>query len=562
MIRAIWVLALLVAPGFSSTTLAGEAAHGFVLAVPDRGFLGNEQARRVFDKLSERHPARLLFVTDDRTGDMLASDVEDLRKQVSAVTVLPLFLSEGSPAFDTLEVVMAGLKADTVDRGRVFGRSYLAVEVLADRLRNVRSPADKHLVVAGYGAGDKASCGAMREGLARLARQAARGFGFASVTAEVWPAHGKAGDTRCAGATVRGLRQGPEPKVLAPFHLGPKYDSRMNVTASWQRRMGDKGRVLSGLLPHDAVATWALREANRHLPLAADDIGVLFHAHGADYHWNERMRRAAAGLAEDYRLDFAFSMADQRTIEPAVERLEAKGARLILLVRVFGRETSFRDTIRRMLGRDIEGTGGVAAAGGMVGHGGSSGPPPKRIRTTAQALTVGGLGAHPLFARALLDRAQAHSSDPERESVILVAHGVGQDKANKAWLETLERLAERMRAHGGDAFRHIRVATWREDWSEKRQAAVGRVRELVRQAAADGGRAIVVPARTTGTGHAEEFLKGLELELGKGFVPHPLFEDWLREQVAAGLETYREALGGRLTSALRKAAKAAQGSGR
>ncbi|MFB6261938.1 MAG: hypothetical protein ABEK42_15035, partial [Thiohalorhabdaceae bacterium] len=120
---------------------AGKAERGFVLAVPDRGFLGNEQARAVFDELAERHPARLLFVTDERTADMLAEDVAAPRKKASVVTVLPLFLSQGNPAFATLEGAMADLDSEAVDRGRVFGRSYLAVEVLAGRLLRVEAPA-------------------------------------------------------------------------------------------------------------------------------------------------------------------------------------------------------------------------------------------------------------------------------------------------------------------------------------------------------------------------------------------------------------------------------------
>jgi hypothetical protein len=148
---------------------------------------------------------------------------------------------------------------------------------------------------------------------------------------------------------------------------------------------------------------------------------------------------------------------------------------------------------------------------------------------------VGGLEAHPFFAAALLDRAKALSKDPTRETIVLVAHGSGDDTTNDHWRRLLESLATQMRTNGAANFRAVRTGTWREDWPDKRAPEVAAIRKIVEDAARDGGRAIVIPARTAAQGNEREFLKGLEFELGTGFAPHPLFARWMEEQIRASV---------------------------
>ena len=119
--------------------------------------------------------------------------------------------------------------------------------------------------------------------------------------------------------------------------------------------------------------------------------------------------------------------------------------------------------------------------------------------------------------------------------MILVAHGVGNDDVNDYWLTLLDNLAAQIRVLGGDEFRAIEVATWREDWPDKRDEWVERVRAMVETAQAGGGRALVVPARTNSGGPEDEFLEGLEYALADGFAPHPLFTRWVDAQIRDGM---------------------------
>jgi hypothetical protein len=92
-----------------------------------------------------------------------------------------------------------------------------------------------------------------------------------------------------------------------------------------------------------------------------------------------------------------------------------------------------------------------------------------------------------------------------------------------------------MKRGRGAGFRAIAHGTWREDWPDKREREVAAIRKLVTDAAAGGGRAIVVPARTIGTGPERELLEGLDYTLGHGFAPHRLFEKWFEAQIRAGV---------------------------
>jgi len=64
---------------------------------------------------------------------------------------------------------------------------------------------------------------------------------------------------------------------------------------------------------------------------------------------------------------------------------------------------------------------------------------------------------------------------------------------------------------------------------------------MIDEACRNGGRAIVIAARTNGTGPERRFLDGRKLALGEGFAPHSLFVRWVEAQVEAGIGALREA---------------------
>lgn len=113
----------------------------------------------------------------------------------------------------------------------------------------------------------------------------------------------------------------------------------------------------------------------------------------------------------------------------------------------------------------------------------------------------------------------------------MLSHGVENEAENARLLAALEARALAIR--GRLPFRRVAVETLREDWPAKRRAAERRLRAVVSRAAAEGGRAIVIPFRFHGFGPYEQVLAGLDyMADGRGLIPHRGVQHWMRRQIA------------------------------
>jgi sirohydrochlorin ferrochelatase len=585
--RSLAVAAILAAAALAPA-FAGEKASnkdvkdvktGFLVIAPDRGFAGNEEIADAFDVFAKGRNASLVFITDERSSNYLKSGLDRLTANgARRIAALPLFISAADPRYQLARTLLdQGKPSVPVSYGRPYGETFFAVEDLADRFRTVKGPASSRLIVAGYGATDDRNEQAMRADLRRIAESAAAGFGFLSIDFVI--AHnvkGEEGEKKAAlfkrqladTLNNRANAHTVAPHtVVVPFHLGPRFDSMMSFDAQLKRQLPAGVQYIPNNGAGDStvsnLATWLTHAANRSGQLAREDFGIIVLSHGSDFIWNESIRNAVEPLTRDYKIEFAFSMADQAMIERAVRKLEQRGVKAAIIVRLFALADSFRRPIQHMTGADIEEAvavgrgqgdhGGAHSQGSHGGHGGGHGHdastmPGPRIRSTLPIETVGGLGSSPLFATALLDRARGLSLNPSRDTVILVAHGSGDDRLNQQWEADLQVIAEHMRKAGGSDFLAIRTATWREDWANVRDPQIKKIRSMVEDATRQGGRALVIPARTVGEGPERKFLSGLEYDLGSGFAPHPNFLRWMEEQIKSGVRQFNNSLSGGTTS--------------
>ncbi|MDV6344209.1 sirohydrochlorin chelatase [Nitrosomonas sp. Is37] len=553
----LFVLALII---LSSHALAEESNRhqnqtGFLVLTADRGFVGNEEILDIFELFAEKHNAALVFVTDEHTEKYLKISLNALLdKGAERIKVIPLFISAANPRYQfACELLSHQQLTVPISYTRPYGESFFAVEDLVDKFRVIEYPANTHVLVIGYGATDPVNAQKMQKDWERIAGQAAAGFGFKSLQV-VLAYDGRSEEIEQHAALLKQALINSRPAqelddktktIVIPFHFGPKYDSMMSFDMGLKRLLPAGMQLLSESKSNiDSLAIWLQREANLSQPLTSEDIGVVFLAHGSTFDWNEQMREAVQPLMNRYKIEFAFSMADQFTIERAIRKLEQRSAKAAIIVRVFALEESFRHEIERMVGLDIENkvqniSEHDAHSGKEYAQHGTPENIPTRIRTRLPVRTTGGIGTSPLFAAALFDRVRALSKDPAKETIILVAHGSGNDQQNEQWLQILETLATHMRKIGGNEFRAIKVATWREDWPDKREPWIEKVRAMVNEAQKQGGRALIIPARVMGEGHEKMFLAGLEYELGLGFAPHPLFVQWVDEQIKSGMAQFR-----------------------
>ncbi len=263
-----------------------------------------------------------------------------------------------------------------------------------------------------------------------------------------------------------------------------------------------------------------------------DNLGVLVMAHGGSKQWNKEVLAAIEPLKAEHNIEVAFGMADAISLQQGVERLEARGARRIGVVRLFISGESFLERTEQILGLTPGAPQRAAAQTEHEGHAaGGHSMEFWRIDTQSSfAVSKQGLVEAPEMSNVLVERARTLSKQPQREDVLILAHGPGDDAENERWLAHLNARAEGVRR--ALPFRTVRVETLREDWPEKRQDAEQRIRNYVEQASKTG-RAIVIPFRVQGFGPYAEVLKGLDYASdGRGLVPDAGVTQWIEHQIA------------------------------
>lgn len=261
------------------------------------------------------------------------------------------------------------------------------------------------------------------------------------------------------------------------------------------------------------------------------DFGVLVMAHGGSEAWDRAVETMLAPLRADHHVEIAFGMADAGSLQESVRRLEAKGVRRIGVVRLFISGESWYERTEQILGLR-PGAPPRPAADPHAAHGGHAGHAMAfwQIDTNAAfALSTEGLADAPEMGAVLVERARTLSRDPERESVLIIAHGPQNDDEDRRWLTQIGRRADAVRQAA--PFRDVHVETLREDWPGKRAASEARIRAYVEQASRDGGRALVIPYRVQGFGPYAEVLQGLSyVSDGRALLPSAEVERWVSRQ--------------------------------
>ena len=159
--------------------------------------------------------------------------------------------------------------------------------------------------------------------------------------------------------------------------------------------------------------------------------GVLIMAHGGGEVWNETVIEAAAGARHEGPVVVAFGMAHPVSMQRGVDTLDELGAERVSVVRLFVSGESFRTDTRYLLGLSEEE------------------PELPWVKAPLEHdLTIAthehGLMGSPEVSQILLTRALALSEDPAGESVLLVAHGMGDEGENDRVLDSMRLAAGRI----------------------------------------------------------------------------------------------------------------------
>ena len=285
--------------------------------------------------------------------------------------------------------------------------------------------------------------------------------------------------------------------------------------------------------------------------IAIEKLGALIMAHGGSDDWNAAVEEAITPLRDACPVVIAFGMGERESLQEGVARLEAEGIHRVAVVRLYISGASFLHQTEYLLGVRPDPPAQFVQhdshAAPHSNHTASMPHPdsshadslssshkssiPASIQTSSKfVLSIPGLAGSSHMGEILRERVKALSRAPAEESVLILAHGAGDEEENGAILAQIADLAKGIEQLG--PFRAIKAETLREDWPDERMLAEVRIRAFVTAGNQNSGRVIVVPFRLFGFGPYAKVLEGLSyVSDSNGLLPHPLVTDWIKTQV-------------------------------
>ncbi|MFN3466326.1 MAG: sirohydrochlorin chelatase [Candidatus Brocadiales bacterium] len=293
---------------------------------------------------------------------------------------------------------------------------------------------------------------------------------------------------------------------------------------------------MSRYLMHLMVFLLVLFNASFVLGTPEKKVGILILARGIDppgevSTWDKHVMAAVKPIQEAYDVELVFGM-DEKVLQEAVSKLEARGALKILAVPLY---ISSHSPVVQKLAYLL----GVTPV------------PPERqkeitpITVKADLHMTHATEHNPLAAEIVLERAIEVSLNPPQETVILVGHGPLTKVSETMWLRSMWALAEFVKEEGG--FKAARVATIMfgapPDLKEK---AIKDLRALIEEESKSGA-VLVIPCMIAPggiEGMLEEQLKGLTFRFGRPYLPHVNVTKWLRGEIEGSLRRWEKELKG------------------
>jgi sirohydrochlorin ferrochelatase len=273
--------------------------------------------------------------------------------------------------------------------------------------------------------------------------------------------------------------------------------------------------------------------------------GVLLLAHGGAKQWNAHVTELAEAIDREQPVEIAFGMASRASIQAAVDRLVARKVTNIVAVPLFVSSwSSVITSTEYLLGVRPEAPSELAIFAKMHSHGAAAGgvregqaaDPTSPIASPVPIRMTSALNRHRLVGQILTDRARSISTNPDREAVVLVAHGPVPDEDNRKWLEDMAVLARQVESAA--PFAAVRYLTVRDDAGPAmRDEATRQLRGLVEEELAQGRRVLIVPHLLSFGGiekGVQKRLEGLTYTMTRqALMPDARLREWVLSQAAS-----------------------------
>jgi sirohydrochlorin ferrochelatase len=264
------------------------------------------------------------------------------------------------------------------------------------------------------------------------------------------------------------------------------------------------------------------------------DIGVLILSHGVGENSDRMMKEALMPVSQRWPTAIGFGMAMMQSayLQSAVEDLEARGAKTIVLV-PSGTTTGYDSLTRQW--QYIFGIGDQQATYLEV----------PKVQADARFVMTGHFGDNPLITEILYDNVKEVSKNPANEVVIIVGHGPEDIADNGPDLEILQVHVDRIAAK--HEFADVKIINLQDDAIPAiRESNVRKLRRWVKQADQKGQTPIVVALAAASHGvqtHIRQDLRGLTYVFAdRGLSESPKYVEWITSVIETALANDQLAL--------------------
>ena len=537
------VLLILLPVLTSNETFATQNANvGFLVLAQDRGHLGNKETQVLFDKFKEEYNSNLVFVGRNYNG--IGSEYSDYiqdalskfnPEKISEIVILPLFLSSSN---NILNKIRTHFPAYNKGKFKIkwasnMSDSYLISQILLDRVNKLSQNQEKEkLVILGMGATDEETENEITKEYEKIANYIKQHKKFKEVSVGIYYDYGvgrkirKEKNKEVDNLVIRTAAKRGD-TLLVPFLIGPKYSHMMSMT-HWLNQKFEKFDLKYShetILSHPNVLLWMKKIANQSIFREDNNkIGVVVMPHGATVPYNQAVEASIQPLKKKYLVEMAYGMGDPLAIQNAVSKLEKKGVKGIIFVRMYAMSNQFKEKTDYILGidktlpenyKEIFYTDRV----------------PPQVRTSAIIKTFGGYEEDPLIGGIHLERIKEFSKKPAEETIILLAPGAKEDDLDNAWRKAMQTHLDKIQKESTVPFKKIIALTLREDWPDKRKEALEKIKGEIKLGNRNG-RVIVISDRLYGSGPYTQFLKDIEYDINhKGLASHANLTKWLEEGI-------------------------------
>lgn len=277
---------------------------------------------------------------------------------------------------------------------------------------------------------------------------------------------------------------------------------------------------------------------------APEKTGVLLLAHGGAKEWNARVEDVAKAVDGTRPTEVAFGMASRASIQPAVDKLAARGVTNVVAVPLFVSSwSSVITSTEYLLGLRAEAPADLklfakmdhSSHGAPADHAApATADPASPVSASIPIRLTPAFNRHALIGQVLIDRAKAMSTTPSGEAVILLAHGPVPDDDNRRWLADMAVLADQVKA--AVPFASVDYMTVRDDAGPAmREAATQELRGKVEAHQRAGRRVLIVPHVMSFGGIEQGMrkrLEGFEYTMAQqGLIPDDRIVQWVLNSI-------------------------------